>query len=209
LEPNGIQNSPIGPISADWQYVRLDEVIVNSAYGPRFPGSKYSPEGNVRTIRTTDFDRIGGISFVDVPAADLDDETVTMHRLVDGDFLLSRSGEYAGLTATFNNPNNGENYIPGAFLIRYRFDKRLVPEYLLALCCSGFGDKFVKPLATGSAQPNISGSAFARLQIPLPPIEEQRRIVDAISRLRLSGMEMIMHQQRSADLLALFINSLC
>src|SRR5439155_18676302 len=100
---------------------------------------------------------------------------------------LSRSGEYAGLTAVFRDPGDGNRYIPGAFLIRYRFDDRLSADYLLTLCCSGFGDRFVRALATGSAQPNISGSAFARLYIPVPPIDEQMCVVQAVSKFRSRG----------------------
>lgn len=208
LNKRKTQRSPLGPISEYWQYARIDELKTDSAYGPRFPGSRYSPNGNVRTLRTTDFDRSGGINFSEVPAATLEEGTIRLHKLRPGDFLLSRSGEYAGLTAGFSDPGDGNTYIPGAFLIRYRFDGRLDADYLLALCCSGFGDTFVKPLATGSAQPNISGTAFGRLYVPVPPIAEQRQIVQAVSRFRSAGNELRKHEKKSGELLSTLVNSL-
>jgi len=208
LNKRKTQQSPLGSISEYWQYARIDELKTDSAYGPRFPGSRYSPNGNVRTLRTTDFDRSGGINFSEVPAATLAEGTVRLHQLRPGDFLLSRSGEYAGLTAAFSDPGDGNTYIPGAFLIRYRFDGRLDAEYLLALCCSGFGDTFVKPLATGSAQPNISGTAFGRLYVPVPPIAEQRQIVQAVSRFSRAGNELRKHEKKSGELLSTLVNSL-
>jgi len=208
LDKSKTQSSPIGAIPVGWQCLRIEEMTTSSAYGPRFPGSQYSPAGNVKTVRTTDFDRSGGINFSEIPAAKLDDETVMAHQLRPGDFLLSRSGEYAGLTAVFSEPGDGNSYIPAAFLIRYRFDDRLDANYLLTLCCSGFGDTFVKPLATGSAQPNISGSAFGRLYVPVPPIAEQHRIVKAVSGMRCVGDELTIHAVKSSELTSILLNSL-
>ena len=174
----------------------------HSAYGPRFPSTAYSPDGNAWQIRTTDFDRTGGIDFSQIPRANIDEATIVQHRLRNGDFLLSRSGEYAGLTAIFYKPNDGCAYIPGAFLIRYRLTEALDAEYLLALCNSEFGNRFVKPLATGSAQPNISGSAFLRLMIPVPPIDEQREISRKISDLRAAGTSLANHVVQTQQMIS-------
>lgn len=175
-----IKKTPVGNISSAWDFSSIQSVTTHSAYGPRFPSSAYASDGNAWQIRTTDFDRSGGINFGSVPSAHVKPAVVTEHRLQTGDFLLSRSGEYAGLTAVFSDPKDGRAYIPAAFLIRYRLSPRLNPHYLLKLCESEFGKRFVQPLATGSAQPNISGSAFSQLLIPIPSIQEQREIVDAI-----------------------------
>jgi type I restriction enzyme M protein len=208
LSANGCQSSRKAALPASWVSCRIEELTKDSAYGPRFPGSQYTPDGNVRTIRTTDFDREGGISFDDVPAAKLDEETVRLHQLRTGDFLLSRSGEYAGLTAVFSDPGDGNLYIPAAFLIRYRFNERLDPRFLLALCSSSFGDDFVKPLATGSAQPNIAGSAFGRLRIPVPPVSEQKSVVEVISRLRQAGKDIANHEAASRGLFGALLSGL-
>lgn len=208
LRSESVQQTPIGEIAASWRCLRIEEVTEHSAYGPRFPSSSYASDGNVFQIRTTDFDRAGGINFTQIPAAKLDDDTIALHRLKARDFLLSRSGEYAGLTAVFTEPNDGRSYIPGAFLIRYRLTDELDADYLLALCNAAFGDKFVKPLATGSAQPNISGSAFSRLLLPVPPVKEQREIVRKISELQSAGSQISAHVERTRDLLSTLINTI-
>lgn len=208
LSNRATQQTPIGAIPAKWRCLRLEDVIESSAYGPRFPGSSYAPDGNAFQVRTTDYDRVGGINFSQVPAAQLDDNVVSSHRLKHGDFLLSRSGEYAGLTAVFREPNDGRAYIPGAFLIRYRFTDELDPDFLIALCDSEFGERYVKPLATGSAQPNISGSAFGRLMIPVPPVEEQREILVEIRKLQTAGDRLREHAAQTRTLLAAFLNSI-
>lgn len=202
------QQTPIGAIPAKWRCLRLEDIIESSAYGPRFPGSSYAPDGNAFQVRTTDYDRVGGINFSQVPAAQLDENVVSAHRLKDGDFLLSRSGEYAGLTAVFRAPDDGRAYVPGAFLIRYRFTDDLDPDFLIALCDSDFGDRYIKPLATGSAQPNISGSAFGRLMIPIPPVDEQREILVEIRKLQTAGDRLREHAAQTRTLLAAILNSI-
>ena len=201
------QQTPIGELPKSWRCLRIEELTAHSAYGPRFPGSSYTSDGNVRQIRTTDFDRAGGINFAEIPAAELEEDTISLHRLKSRDFLLSRSGEYAGLTAVFSEPNDGRAYIPGAFLIRYRFNEDLDADYLLTLCNSAFGEKYVKPLATGSAQPNISGSAFTRLLLPVPPVKEQREIICRISEMQNAGAKLAAHVERTRDLHSALINT--
>lgn len=208
LASDRTQDTPIGAIPAKWRCLRVDDVTESSAYGPRFPGSSYAADGNAFQVRTTDYDRLGGINFSQVPAARLEEKVVSTHRLRDGDFLLSRSGEYAGLTAVFREPDDGRAYIPGAFLIRYRFTEELDPDFLIALCDSEFGERHVKPLATGSAQPNISGSAFGRLMIPVPPVSEQREILAELRKLQTAGDTLRGHTAQTRTLLTAFLNSI-
>ena len=132
LRSGPTQNTPIGSMPESWHCLRIEAVTQHSAYGPRFPSSSYSSTGNARQIRTTDFDRTGGINFSQVPSVKIEDGVVSLHQLKSQDFLLSRSGEYAGLTAMFSDPDDGHAYIPGAFLIRYRFSEQLDSDYLLA-----------------------------------------------------------------------------
>jgi type I restriction enzyme S subunit len=208
LEGCVTQETPIGAIPSSWRCLRMDELIVDSAYGPRFPSSAYSPHGNAFQIRTTDFDRVGGVNFGQVPSAVLPDHVISTHRLYDGDFLLSRSGEYAGLTAVFREPQDGRVYVAGAFLIRYRFTDDLDPDFVLALCESGFGNRYVKPLATGSAQPNIAGTAFGGLLLPIPPIKEQQQIVAEIRKLQSAGYCLSEHSTRIRRWMTTFLNSI-
>jgi type I restriction enzyme S subunit len=166
--------STIGEVPESWSVVRLEEHTSDSAYGPGFPASQYAESGNVQTIRTTDFDRRGGLILDDVPYTTLRAEVIEKHQLKVGDFLLSRSGEYAGLTATFTEASGC--FIAAAFCIRFQLKPSLLSEYLVHLCYSDFGERYVLPLATGSAQPNISGTKLLNVLVPVPPIDGQRNI---------------------------------
>lgn len=208
IDAGPMKDSPIGAIPASWRCMRIEELTEDGAYGPRFPTSSYTPSGNVYQIRTTDFDRSGGIEFSTVPAAQVDERMIISHKLITRDFLLSRSGEYAGLTAVFIDPEDGRTYMPGAFLIRYRLSEHLDPYFLLALCESRFGKTYVERLATGSAQPNISRGAFYRLYVPVPPVEEQRIIVNRIRQMESAGRAFVDHIANTKRLLNSLTNSL-
>lgn len=171
--------SPLRPIGAG---------VLTSAFGPRFPADGYASDGeaNAWTVRTTDFTPDGTIALESVPGAKLDERVIVQHALQSNDFLLSRSGEYAGMVRVFSSQDGDlRRYIPAAFLIRYRLDARvLIPEYLAEYCESPVGSRAVRSLARGSAQPNISGTAFSSLEIPMPPVAEQRDICDQLHIVR-------------------------
>jgi type I restriction enzyme S subunit len=170
---------------------RLGDAVVHSAYGPRFAASKYVDSGNAWTIRTTDFCPSGGIDYSSVPVARLDEEVIADHRLLDGDFLLSRSGEYAGMVRVFDAlaaPNRP--YIPAAFLIRFRLMRqRLLPRFLLEYLESVCGEMQLKRIAQGSAQPNISGSAFMNLHVPIPSLATQESVCKHLKQARKAEID--------------------
>jgi type I restriction enzyme S subunit len=180
---------------------RLSDFVNGSAYGPRFPGSHYAPDGNAYTVRTTDFSADGELDFTTVPAARIEPSVAEQHRLLDGDFLLSRSGEYAGMVRVFDSSKAPpKSFIPAAFLIRFRLDQsRLLPKYLFEYCESPKGNASVRGMAQGSAQPNISGSAFLELPVPILPIGEQRRVcallADARAAERLMGERRLSYER--------------
>ena len=176
-------DTPWGAVPSHWKYIPVGDVTTSSAYGPRFPSTLYSDKGNAKTIRTTDFCGVDGINLASAPAATLDQAMVEEHALCDGDFLLSRSGEYAGKTRVFFQ-RGGDRFIPAAFLIRYRLSQAdLRPKYLQYICSSPIGQAVLSSLVQGSAQPNIAGSAFSALKIPVPPIEEQDHVIALIEDL--------------------------
>ena len=205
--PTAAQITPIGAIPQTWRCLRLKDLVLSSAYGPRFSASQYSPDGNVKQIRTTDFTDSGEVDFSSVPAARLDDDTISNHLLLDGDFLLSRSGQQAGLAAVFREPADGMPYVAGAFLIKYRLGPGLTSDYLLALCQGRYGEKFVRTLVQGGDQKNISGSDFLRIHVPVPSIDLQYEIVSAISDFRKTGSAIADHLIRSSSLIGFILNS--
>ena len=187
----------------------LGDFVVDSAYGPRFSSGCYDEEGNVLTIRTTDFTSNGLLSFSTAPAVRLELRVVAAHRLTDGDFLLSRSGEYAGMVRVFDEafaPRRA--FIPAAFIIRFRLDKtRLLPWYLFEYCESPQGEALVRGLSRGSAQPNISGTSFLQLRLPVPGMTEQEDVCRLLRAARQAETVSSCRKDKCATLRNIMINN--
>ncbi|HEY1192454.1 MAG TPA: restriction endonuclease subunit S [Gemmata sp.] len=195
LQVGPLRVTEIGSIPAHWDVAPLNRLVESSAVGPRFPAEAYSESGNVRTIRTTDFDRCGEIIYSPtMPWTTLDDEVISRHRLVPGDFLFSRSGQYCGLVAVFTESEG--TFIPAAFVIRFRLQPRLNPHYLSLLFYSDYGTKYVLALAAGGDQVNIPGSAVLKLTIPVPPLSEQHEIVKRAESLSARAEELLSQTNR-------------
>ena len=113
------------------------------------------------------------------------------HALKEDDFLLSRSGAYAGMVRIFSPAKEDlKAYIPAAFLIRFRLDQeRLLPSYLREFCESEFGKKALTNLTQGSAQPNISGSDFMSMSLPVPGIETQKAFLEEMHQFRKAEID--------------------
>ncbi len=113
--------------------------------------------------------------------ADILADEIAKYRLNRGDLLFNRTNsfEHVGRTAIFDLP--GE-YVFASYLIRLEVNRELAdPRYINAFMNSERFQTGIKSRASRAVnQANISASALAGYEIPLPPLEEQRRIVAEI-----------------------------
>lgn len=180
----------------------LGEMIESSAYGPRFSNDRYADDGAYRLLRTTDMDLQGNIDYSTLPRATLDAE-FEKHVLRDGDFLISRSGT-CGIAAVFEA--SAHRTIPGAFLIRLRLRKSLMPEYLRMFINSAPGKELTRKLARGGVQKNIRGSSLLKALVPVPEPCQQSSLLAAWS-AQLSAVSGIERERlATATTRAVFLN---
>lgn len=182
LEHTDLKEEKIGKIPEDWCFDPLSEHTVESAFGPRFGAERYSEDGNVATLRTTDLDDDGNISKKSMPLADLEPEEYEEHVLQQGDFLITRSGT-CGI-GTVWDVETAKPTIPGAFLIRFRLKENLNPNFLRHYVNSSIGRKRVERRAKGGVQKNLAGTDLLNMKFPVPSIEEQEKIVEVIEDIR-------------------------
>jgi len=173
------KDSPLGRIPVEWKVKCFSYGVVSSAFGPRFPATAYSEQGNIALLRTTDLDIEGNISYSTMPLALLDESTFESHILQKSDFLLTRSGT-CGVPSVFEGFHLP--VIPGAFLIRFRLDSGIVaPEYLRAYFNWEIGHKRLVGMAEGGVQKNIRGSSVLRMLFAFPGLKEQKNVVEVFS----------------------------
>ena len=164
-------------VPSHWEFEPLEKFTVESAFGPRFNSERYDKKGDIATLRTTDLDDSGRISYETMPLADLDESEVEGHILEEGDFLITRSGT-VGIATVWDGYDMPT--IPGAFLIRFRLTSELNAEYLKYYINSPIGRRRVSRRAKGGVQKNLSGGDLLNMKIPVPPVKEQEEIIDIL-----------------------------
>jgi len=167
-------------IPSTWDIVPFGEICESSAFGPRFSGDMYDPQGNVATLRTTDLDDNGRISYSTMPLARLDLNKYGKHLLQANDLVITRSGT-CGIAAVFEDFRLP--VLPGAFSIRFRLSTRGDPRFFRYYFNSPIGRERVLALASGSVQQNLNSTSLLALKVPLPPLSEQRAIVHILGAL--------------------------
>jgi type I restriction enzyme S subunit len=161
-----------------WGDVAFGSLVSHSAFGPRFSGSAYANDGNIATLRTTDIDDDGRISYNTMPLAELDEGQFANHVLATGDLVITRSGT-CGIAAVF------EGFplpvLPGAFLIRFRLKDCAESRFYRYYFNSPIGRQNILSVARGAVQQNLNITNVDTLCVPLPSLSEQRRIVGVLS----------------------------
>jgi type I restriction enzyme S subunit len=162
----------------DWRVIPFGDVVLDSAFGPRFSGDLYAENGNVATLRTTDMDNEGSICYETMPLAKLDTAKFQKHFLRKDDLVITRSGTcgIAGIFRCFDKP-----VLPGAFLIRLRLSGETDVRFFRYFFNSKPGRAHLLSIAAGAVQQNINITNLEKLPVPLPPLLAQRRIAEILS----------------------------
>lgn len=100
--------------------------------------------------------------------------------LKKNDVVVVRTGR-PGDAAVVTDEVVGMNLID---LILVRPKPLLLAEYLVEFLNSAFGRRRIYKGSAGTAQQHFNVSEFERLEIPVPPIDEQRKAVEQIASLR-------------------------
>jgi type I restriction enzyme S subunit len=144
---------------------------INAAAVPLKPG--------VATyIRITDIDEWG--RFAPSPKVGVAHPGAANYRLGEGELVFARTGASVGKSYLYD-PNDGELIYAG-FLINVAPDpKRLNPKYFaLYVQTKDYWD-WISRTSVRSGQPGVNGRELATLEVPVPDIETQQAIAEAIN----------------------------
>jgi type I restriction enzyme S subunit len=169
---------PVSKHSESWPLIPFARIIEESAFGPRFSGDYYDLNGNVATLRTTDLQDDGRISYETMPFARLNNDQFQKHYLKAGDLVITRSGT-CGIAAVFEGFTSP--VVPGAFLIRFRLTKEAIPKFYAYYFNSPQGRANVLSIAAGAVQQNLNSTNLANLLVPRPSVAIQRTVARILS----------------------------
>lgn len=175
--PHGYKATALGIIPQEWEVTRLEDLCHNQGdYGINAPATDFSDKLPTY-LRITDIDDDG--KFIIANKASVNNPNSGSYHLKDGDIVFARTGATVGKTYLYNR-DDGDLVFAG-FLIRFSPNvQKIVPYYLKAYTNTSAYWKWVKIASQRSGQPGINATEYCSLQIPVPPLAEQRKIAEVL-----------------------------
>ncbi len=155
----------------NWEIKKLGELTLDKmSYGTSSPSCEY--DGETRYIRITDINDNGSLNEDFVSPISYEEK----HILQDGDIVFARTGATVGKAYCYHSSD--AKYVYAGYLIRLRPNKKIVlPDYIFYYTKSKNYLDFIRSSQVAAAQPNVNAEKYSNLEIPIPPLEEQKRIV--------------------------------
>ena len=107
-------------------------------------------------------------------------EELKRSQVIPGDILVAKIGSI-GKTGIY--PKNARTAIIPANLLKFTVSKNADLKYVFWYLNFSLFQKKLKEISTATAQPAFNVTKFRQLTIPLPPLDEQHRIVAKIEEL--------------------------
>lgn len=114
-------------------------------------------------------------------------DVVFVDKIVDEKFIVEKGDLLIAMSGATTGKMGNYTFEEKAYLnqrvgnIRIKAESILYPKYRDFFMLTKSND--VLKMAYGGAQPNISGKMIESLLLPLPPLEEQHRIVEKIEEI--------------------------
>ncbi|MCC5945793.1 MAG: restriction endonuclease subunit S [Bernardetiaceae bacterium] len=166
-------------IESIFNVVRIGQ-IAETQYGYT---DKATSNGKVRYLRITDLNDNGTIkSNNDIVYINPDNKIEEQFLLQNNDIVIARSGS-VGKAAIYKS-DRYEKMIFASYLIRLKINSDLVlPYYLFNFTKTKMYWNQVEANSIAVTQPNLNAKKIKEFQIPLPPLDIQKKIVSEIEAL--------------------------
>ena len=158
-----------------WMWTRLGNLCAAIQYGL---SNSAEPEGSYKFLRITDIQN-GMVNWDTVPFTRTSDPNTYL--LKSGDIVFARTGATVGKSFLITETPYPSVY--ASYLIRIRLLGNLPSEYIYQFFDSACYWSQITDKSVGVGQPNCNGTSLKELFIPLPPINEQLRIIPTVQKL--------------------------
>lgn len=181
----------LGEIPEEWGICRLKHLLqIPMQYGANETGIEYDEE-LPRYIRITDITNDNHLKNTGKLSLSL--EQAKGYYLREGDILFARSGATVGKTFIYE-----EKYGRCAFagyLIRASFQENVVSKFIYYFTLSSGYEMWKNMIFVQATIQNIGAEKYSNLEISLPSINEQKKIVTFLER-KCNDIEKVIHSNR-------------
>jgi type I restriction enzyme S subunit len=170
-----------GELLEEGRWVTVGDVTESMKNGVYKPAEYYADDG-IACLRMYNIED-GAIVWKDIKRMKLTEEEVETYRLLPGDILVNRvnSRELVGKTAVI--PSGLESIVYESKNIRLKIKQDIADSTYINYCFGAYRQRYFNFNAqqvVGMA--SINQTQIAQMPIPLPPLEEQLRIVVEVER---------------------------
>jgi len=182
MERSSSKDSKAGAIPTHWNWTSIAEVATEFQNGASSRGDKEGQD--IIVLRLADIEN-GEIKIKEPRRLKIGNKSIKKYRLNKGDLLIIRVNGSADLVGRFIHVQDNNEAIYCDHFIRMRIDESLVnPDYLTMVGSSKIVRSRIEDLFVSTAgQKTVNQKHINSLKIPLPPIEEQRSIMEEVARL--------------------------
>ena len=165
-------------IPYNWMWNRWGNISFKIQYGYN---ARAKVKGKIKMVRISDI-QDNKVIWENVPFCDIDDNEIEYYILHINDILFARTDGTVG--KSFLVDNIEENAVFAGYLIRTVYDYiNLNPKYLKYYMESNLYWSQLRKGTIATAQPNCNGQTLSSMFIPIPPLEEQKRIIEKINEI--------------------------
>lgn len=162
---SGWKSKPLGNLAKSVDY-GVTASAIEQPLGPKF-------------LRITDIQN-GIVDWESVPWCECDKRSASQARLKAGDIVFARTGATTG--KSFLIRQCPANAVFASYLIRVRVGASAEPGFVSHFFQTPMYWAQIAKSARGVAQPGVNATTLKDIEIPLPPLAEQRRIAKVLDR---------------------------
>jgi type I restriction enzyme S subunit len=140
----------------------------------------------------------------------LTEKEANKYRLTQNDLLFGRrSIVMAGAGKCTTVKSEEEELVFESSILRLTLNPELIlPDFVFAWLQSNRGKRCMNRIKTFTTVAGITGSALKTLPVPLPPLSEQREIIDCVRAIKSCESEIMLSEAKAASLSSSLINHL-
>lgn len=183
VEPKGPDVSSLPKLPKGWAWATVEQVTDKIQYGYTASANKHAD--GIRFLRITDIQN-GNVNWESVPTCKISKKSIVDYILNEGDIVFARTGATVG--KSFRLTGQFPESVFASYLIRVIPSSKHLSDWLNVYFQSPDYWKQIILSSVGVGQPNVNGSKLSILQMPVPPVAEQQRIVEEVER-RLSVID--------------------